>query len=132
MLIGFMVSRLHPRISFLALLVLSPLVIGACQKVPLLAPTGSTITLTAAANALPVNGTTQLIAQVIEASGTPPHSGTQVTFTTSLGTIEPADAETDAGGRVVVTFKAGTANGTATITALSGGSSVATFIVAHR
>ncbi len=88
---------------------------------PLLAPTGSTITLTSSATALPVNGTTQLIAQVIEASGTAPHSGTLVTFTTSLGAIQPSDAETDSAGRAIVTFQAGTSNGTATITAISGG-----------
>src|SRR6266571_6043666 len=96
---------------------------GACQKVPLLAPSGSTITITASTTALPVNGTTQLVAQVIEPSGTPPHSGTEITFTTTLGTIQPAQAETDAAGRVVVTFNAGTANGTAVITAISGGAS---------
>jgi hypothetical protein len=77
--------------------------------------------LTAAINALGTNGTTDLIAQVLEASGTPPHSGTLVTFTTTLGTIEPAEARTDVGGRVVVKFHAGTANGTATIVATSGG-----------
>jgi adhesin/invasin len=97
----------------------------SCQKVPLLAPSGSTITLTSSITALPINGTAQLIAQVIEASGTPPHSGTQVLFTTTLGTIEPSEIETDINGRAIVTFKAGTANGTATITASSGGASVA-------
>src|SRR5206468_3603851 len=89
-------------------------------KVPLLAPTGSSITLTASATVLPVNGTTQLIAQVLEAAGTPPQDGTLVTFTTSLGTVQPSQAETN-GGRVIVTFNAGTVSGTATITATSGG-----------
>jgi hypothetical protein len=62
-----------------------------------------------------------LIAQVVEPSGNPPHSGTQVSFTTTLGSIEPAEATTDTSGRAVATFKAGTSNGTATITAISGG-----------
>jgi len=101
------------------------LVAAACQRVPLLAPSGSTITLTSLATALPVNGSTQLIAQIIEPSGTPPHSGTHIIFTTSLGTIEPSEAETDISGRVVVTFKAGSSNGTAVITASSGGATVA-------
>ena len=96
---------------------------AACQKVPLLAPTGSTITLTATTNALSANGTTPIIAQVIEASGTPPHSGTHVTFVTTLGRIDPAEAETDANGQVTSMFLAGGANGTATISALSGGAS---------
>lgn len=52
------------------------LAVPACEKVPLLAPSGSTITLTAATNALSANGTVTLIAQVLEAAGTPPHSGT--------------------------------------------------------
>jgi hypothetical protein len=125
MLIDFMITRLS-RVFPLAAAVAASLSIFAagCQKVPLLAPSGSTITLTVAATALPVNGSTQLIAQVIEASGTPPHSGTEITFTTSLGTIEPSTASTDASGRAIVTFKAGASNGTATITAISGGASV--------
>ncbi|MGH9143084.1 MAG: PKD domain-containing protein [Vicinamibacterales bacterium] len=93
----------------------------ACEKVPLLAPSGSTITLTALATALPSNGTTDIIAQVIESGGTPPHSGTHVSFTTTLGTIQPSEAETDIGGRVTVKYVAGADSGTATITAISGG-----------
>src|SRR6059036_29000 len=82
--------------------------VQACNKVPLLAPTGSSITLTASATVLPVNGTTQLIAQVLESAGTPPQDGTLVTFTTTLGTVQPPQAETS-GGRVIVTFNAGAA-----------------------
>jgi hypothetical protein len=115
-----MVPRFRPGVlgSVVALLVF---VTVACEKVPLLAPSGSTITLTSAVTALPVNGTAQIYAQVIEPSGTPPHSGTQVTFTTTLGTIQPANAETDSNGQVAVTFSAGNSNGTAMITAISGG-----------
>src|SRR5262249_15060212 len=98
----------------------------ACQKVPLLAPSGSVITLTSSATVLSFNGTTTITGQVIEASGTPPHSGTHVTFTTTLGTIQPSDAETDSSGIVKVQFAAGTQSGTATITAISGGASVGT------
>ena len=97
------------------------LVASACEKVPLLAPSGSTITLTASTNALAANGSTDIVAQVLEAGGTPPHSGTQVTFTTTLGSIQPSEARTDINGRVVVKFVAGGANGNATITAFSGG-----------
>ena len=93
---------------------------------PLLAPTGSTISLTVGATALPVNGAVTIIAQVLESAGVPPHSGTEVTFTTTLGTIQPATAHTDVSGRVTVIFSAGTSNGTATIGALSGGASTGT------
>ena len=103
------------------MLAVSALMAVACEKVPLLAPTGSTITLTSLATVLPTNGTTSIIAQVIESGGTPPHSGTFVTFTTSLGSVQPAEAETDIAGRVIVRYVAGGGSGTATITALSGG-----------
>src|SRR6187401_1918817 len=52
----------------------------ACDKVPLTSPTGSTITLTIDKTAVPIGGTAQLTAVVSEASGTPPHDGTMVTF----------------------------------------------------
>lgn len=106
----------------LALLVVA----ASCEKVPLLAPTGSTITLTTATNIITTTGTAQIVAQVLEASGTPPHSGTHISFTTTLGKIDPAEAETDASGRAIVVFSATGASGTATITAVSGGASTGT------
>jgi hypothetical protein len=117
----FMISRLRRTPVLAALLAGAAFLTVACEKVPLLAPGGSTITLTAAATALPGNGTTDIIAQVIEAGGTPPHSGTLVSFTTSLGSVQPSQQETDVSGKVVVKFVAGGTSGTATITALSGG-----------
>lgn len=97
------------------------LLVAGCEKVSLVAPSGSSIILTAQATALPANGTTDLIAQVLEAAGTPPHSGTVITFTTTLGGVEPSEARTDISGRVIVKFRAGTNSGTATINATSGG-----------
>src|SRR3954469_9988477 len=99
---------------------------AGCEKVPLLAPTGSTITLTSSTPVLSANGRAQIVAQLIEAAGTPPHSGTHVTFTTSLGAVQPADAETDVNGRAIVTFLAGNNNGTAIITASSGAATTGT------
>ena len=117
-----MIARLEHRVSFLVCLVLAPAILAAaCEKVALLAPTGSTITLTAAANVLASNGTLDITAQVIESSGFPPHSGTQILFTTTLGRIDPARATTDASGLATVKFQAGASNGTATIVASSGG-----------
>src|SRR5580704_77263 len=115
----------HPRAILLLLTAAIVSVAGnSCQKVPLLAPSGSTLTLTASATALPANGTTNIIAQIIEPSGTPPHSGTHITFTTTLGSIQPSDASTDVSGQAIVKFVAGGQNGTATIQAISGGVSV--------
>ena len=119
MLSDFMLSRRRARFLVTVVLMFSAAA-AACQRVPLLAPSGSTITLTASATSLPLNGTTDLIAQVIEAAGTPPQSGTHLIFTTTLGTIQPSETETDINGRATVRFVAGSTSGTASITASSG------------
>src|SRR3982751_852640 len=124
MVTPFMVSRSLRSATFVVTVAAAAVLSVACQKVPLLAPSGSSITLTAAATALPINGSTDLIAQIIEASGTPPHSGTRITFTTNLGRIEPSEADTDVSGRAVVKFIANGGSGVASVTALSGGTAV--------
>ena len=93
--------------------------LGSCDKVPLLAPTESVITLVSNRTVLPINGTAQLVATVIEQSGTPAHNGTLVTFTTTLGILDPSEAPTN-NGQAVVTLRAGTESGTAEIGAFSG------------
>ena len=126
MVMVFMITRLrNRRFAVAAVLLVPALLTAACTKVPLLAPSGSTITLLASVNVLPINGSTDVVAQVIEASGTPPQHGTRVSFTTTFGTIQPSEADTDTSGRVIVKFLAGTASGTAIISAISGGASVA-------
>jgi adhesin/invasin len=105
------------------LVALSALAAVACEKSPLLAPTGSSITLTSATTALPANGSATVVAQVLEAAGTPPHSGTRVIFTTTLGSIDPPEASTDSSGRATVMFRANGASGIAIISASSGGAS---------
>jgi PKD domain len=118
----------RPRRPFFLGTALAAVVIlsASCEKVPLLAPTGSSITLTASTTALSANGTALIIAQVLEAAGTPPHTGTHVSFVTTLGKVEPSEVETDVSGKVTATFIAGGSNGTATITALSGGATTGT------
>jgi len=122
----------------------------ACDKVPLLAPSGSVITLFATAPSVGLNGTTEIVATVIEqgvtatpttppangapggtattpssgqpGAGTPVQNGTLVSFTTTLGRIEPSEARTN-NGQVRVKFIASGQSGAATITAFSGGTS---------
>src|SRR5262245_56930730 len=90
-----------------------------CEKAQLLAPTNSTITVSAAAKFLPTGGTTQVSAAVIEPAGTPVQNGTIVRFTTTLGTVSPAEAETR-NGVAVATFSAGSDSGVAQIRATAG------------
>ena len=118
--------------------------VSACDKVPLLAPVGSVITLFPAANFVPANGQIEIVATVIEqgsapstgnggttgtptqtstpGAGTPVHNGTLVSFATTIGRIEPREARTQ-NGQVRVTFFADGQSGPATITAFSGGAS---------
>jgi hypothetical protein len=92
----------------------------ACDKVPLLAPTGSTINLSASTRTLPINGSTGLTAFVTESSGTPVQNGTTVRFTTTLGSVNPVETQTT-NGLAVANFLAGTFSGLAEIHAISGG-----------
>lgn len=96
--------------------------LSGCEKMSLLSPTGSTITLTINKTVLPINGTAEVTAAVIESAGTPVQNGTVVVFTSSFGIIEPREARTE-GGIARVTFT-GTQSGTAKIGAFSGGARV--------
>jgi hypothetical protein len=105
-----------------ALAIVLAMLLAACDKVPLIAPSGSAITLSANSTTVPTNGTVGLTAFVTESSGTPVQNGTSVRFTTTLGTITPSDAQTT-NGIAVATFNAGANSGIATIHAISGGAS---------
>ena len=112
--------------------------VAACDKVPLLAPTGSTINLIVATTTASLNSEVSIIATVIENGqaaggsgttvgtrpgvGTPVQNGTVITFTTTIGIIEPAEARTH-NGQVTVKLFTGSTSGTAVITAYSGGAS---------
>jgi hypothetical protein len=93
---------------------------AACDKVPLTAPTGSTVTLFSNTTIVPVNGAAEITATVIEAGGTLAQNGTLVTFTTTIGQLDPAEARTR-DGKVTVRLVAGTRSGRAVVRAFSGG-----------
>jgi hypothetical protein len=92
---------------------------AACDTVQLLAPTGSTVTLTAASIVVPTGGTTQVTAFVYESSGTPVQNGTTVRFSTNLGRVDPVETQTR-NGYAVATFSAGDVSGIADVRAWSG------------
>jgi Bacterial Ig-like domain (group 1)/PKD domain len=116
-----------------------PLGVVSCDKVPLLAPTGTVITLIPTSNTLSLNSQIDIVATVIEngaaagtgtgsttsaGAGTPVQNGTVVTFTTTIGRIEPAEARTH-NGKVTVRLISAGQSGTARVTAFSGGASSA-------
>lgn len=94
--------------------------LSGCDKVPLVAPTNSVVTLTAGTQTLGTGGTTTLSAFVTESNGSAVQNGTSVQFTTTLGTVDPQTALTT-NGVATATFHAGTASGVAQVTAMSGG-----------
>jgi PKD repeat protein len=111
------VSRPAPRLALFLVLVATS---AACDKVALLAPTGSTVTLSISSTSVSGNGTAEVVATVIEAAGTPVHNGTEVTFQSSVGTVDPQVARTES-GIARATFRANGASGTANVVAFSGG-----------
>jgi len=92
---------------------------NACDKAPLLAPTSSTISVTAPTRVLPLGGSTEITAYVTEQAGTSVQNGTSVRFTTSLGRVDPVDAQTH-NGMATTTFFAGDVSGVAEVRATSG------------
>ena len=100
---------------------------------PLLAPTGTVISLFASNSVLAPNGSLDLIATVIEqgsgggtgstatasTGGQPVHNGTLVTFVTTIGTIQPSEARTN-NGQVTVKLTGDGRSGVASVFAYSG------------
>jgi hypothetical protein len=134
-----MVTHRSVGVALVSLLVLPLALILACDKVPLLAPTGSVITLLIPDTSnVSLNSEMTIAATVIEngvasgggtgatttrsGGGTPVQNGTLVTFTTTVGRIEPAEARTH-NGSVSVKLITGNTSGVAVITAYSGGAS---------
>lgn len=110
------VSRIAARSAVLAFLFAA----AACDKVALLAPTGSTVTVSVSSTNVGAAGSAEVIAAVIESAGTPVHNGTEVRFQSSVGIVDPAVVRTD-GGIARTIFRANGASGTARILAFSGG-----------
>ena len=138
-----MVTRRSTILGILAFVAVPFALVAACDKVPLLAPTGTVISLIPVTTTVSLNSEVTIIATVIEngaasggtgsgtttttrtGAGTPVQNGTLITFTTTLGRIEPSEARTH-NGQVSVKLITGNASGTATITAFSGGASSTT------
>lgn len=110
-----------PRnITGLGLGVLAGLLLSGCDKVPLLAPPESTITVSASNSVVQANGTTEIRATVLESSGTAVQNGTTVTFSATMGVLSPSEARTT-NGVATVQFVANGQSGVAVVKAISGG-----------
>ena len=112
------------RISFVCA-ALAAIVAAACDTVPLTAPSGSALTMSAASSFVPTGGTTEITAFVVESGGTAVQNGTTVHFSTNLGRVDPVDAQTK-NGYATTTFIAGDSSGLADVVASSGGTGATT------
>lgn len=108
------------RVVLLCLVTFALLLPLGCDKADPVAPTGSTITLSASPAQVPsARGTSTITAVVRRANGTPVNPGTKVTFSTTLGTIDPV-AETNSSGVAVAILHGDGRPGTAKVTATTG------------
>lgn len=114
--------RMKRRLAGVTALALVQLAVVACDKMPLMAPTSSTVTVRSAALILPAGGSTEVTAFVAESGGTPVQNGTVVRFTTTLGRVDPVEAQTR-NGMAATTFLAGDVSGIAEVRATSGSTS---------
>jgi len=112
------------RISFVCAALVAIAAV-ACDTMPLTAPSGSALTISAGSTLVPTGGTTEIRAFVVEASGTAVQNGTTVHFSTNLGRVDPIDALTT-NGYAVTTFMAGDSSGVADVSATSGGTGATT------
>ncbi len=115
-----MLSRVFRQPPIAVALIVAVGTAASCDKVALVAPTDAVISISTNRTVLPLNGTAEIRASIVELSGTSVHNGTLVTFTTNLGRLEPEQARTT-NGQAVATLHAGTESGTATVRAFSGG-----------
>lgn len=118
-------KRLLPR-SILLASVCSLAALGqACDSATPTAPTGTILTISAIPSQIAINGTSQIIVIGRRPDGNPLNPGTEIFFSTSIGSITPTVAAVDDQGVVTATFRAdgrsGTANVTASVSTSSGG-----------
>lgn len=108
--------RLRPLlVLFLALLALG--FVGCESTDHPTAPGGSTLSITASQTKIGLSGSAQIQVTGFRPDGNPLPEGTQIRFSASLGTIEPAVAAMNADGVARATFQADGRAGTATVTA---------------
>ena len=92
----------------------------ACESVPLTAPPGTTMTMTANPESVPANGGVSVVTAIlVEPAGTFVPDGTEIFCYTNLGRVDPSGKSVN--GFVRVNFVSDARCGTAIVTCISGG-----------
>jgi hypothetical protein len=101
------------------LLLPATLLLAACDSVTPVAPEGTTLTVSISPTFIGLNGTAQVTVVARKPDGQPVNPGTEVFFTTSLGTIDQMDP-TNESGIATATLRGDGRAGEATVTVTSG------------
>ena len=112
-------TRIGLRLMAGGLFAAAALGAGACEQATQVAPTSSVLTLASSATGVALNGVMTITATLTDGGGKAVSDGTIVTFTSTLGVVEPAEARTN-NGRATAELRAGNVSGTAAVTAASG------------
>lgn len=118
-----MVQLLERFTGTLAVVLLLLGLVSGCDELPLYAPSGSTMVVTSVDPVIEADGesTTEIAARIIPKQGIVA-DGTEVTFSTTLGTLSQ-DLDHTVGGVVQTVLRASPVEGTALIWARSGSAS---------
>jgi len=114
-----MTSRTLPSLG-LALLLLPVL---GCDKATPVAPAGVVLTISASPSQVALNGTSTITVIGRKPDGQPLNPGTEVRFSTNIGSVNPLIANVGSGGIATTIFSGDGRSGTATITASTGSAS---------
>ena len=101
-------------------------VVPGCDKASPVAPAGTTISLSVNPSRIDISGTASITAIVRRDNGTAVNPGTEVNFSTSLGSLDPDLAKTDDAGVARTTLKGAGQVGVATIEASTGAATPST------
>lgn len=106
------------RLLASSILLAATLGLGCDQASPV-APTGAVLSVSVSPTKIATNGTATVRVVGVRPNGTPLTPGTQILFTTTLGSIE-ASVPTDASGVAIATLRGDGRRGTATVTVRTG------------
>lgn len=98
----------------------------ACDKATPVAPAGVVLTISASPSQVALTGTSTVTVIGRKPDGQPLNPGTEVRFSTNIGTVDPIIATVHTGGAATTTFRGDGRSGTATITAATGTASPTT------
>lgn len=109
-----------------ATLVVAAVFFSGCRSETITAPEGAEIVVTASPGTIPAIGGSSVIDVDVLEGGAPVRIGTIVRLSTSLGTLDQSEVETDSSGHARTTLRSTGAAGTASVVARSGGADAAT------